>query len=350
MLMQRTPIVVEDIRFVLETCRNELRALSGKTLLLTGGSGFVGSYLVESIIAFNRAHDGAPCRLLLPTRSLAATRAKWPHFFGIKDVVWFAWDGRTLEPPSDVCDYIIHAASPTDTAVFMRNPYGTMQDIVKTTGQVLDYAKRANVSLLLFMSSGAVYGSQPATLEAIPETYLGGPNLTDARSCYGEAKRYAELLCRLSGVPTVVARLFAFVGPHQDLAGSYAITDFIRQAKRNGHIQIQSDGSALRTYCYASDLTNALWKLLLKGTPNETYNVGSDTPVVSILELANLVAEIVEDVNIEVMKKDNSTGNNRSRYIPDVSKLKKIYTPQISLAQGISRTIQSCLNTLELDI
>jgi nucleoside-diphosphate-sugar epimerase len=348
--MLRTSIVEEDIRLVLETCHAELLALSGKTLLLTGGSGFVGSYLVESIISFNRAHDGAPCRLLLPTRSLEATRAKWPHFFDIKNVIWFEWDGLTLEPPSDTCNYIIHAASPTDTAVFMRNPYGTMHGIVKTTEQVLAYAKRMNVSALLFMSSGAIYGAQPATLEAVPETFLGGPDLTDTRSCYGEAKRYSELLCHLSGVPTVVARLFAFVGPHQDLTGSYAMTDFIRQAKQSGSIRIQSDGSALRTYCYASDLTNALWKLLLKGTPKETYNVGSDTPIVSILDLANIIAEIVGDVSIEVMKKNNSTGNNRSRYVPDITKLKKIFTPQISLTQGILRTIQSDLNILELEI
>jgi len=339
--MQRTPIIEKDIRFVLAACCDELQSLSGKTLLLTGGSGFVGSYLVESIIAFNASQDGAPCHLLLPTRSLAATRVKWPHYFEIKEVDWFEWDGCTLEPPSETCDYIIHAASPTDTAVFMRNPYGTMQDIVQTTEHVLAYARRANVATLLFMSSGAVYGTQPAALAAIPETYVGGPDLTDARSCYGEAKRYAELLCHLSSVPTVVARLFAFIGPHQDLTGSYAITDFIRQAKNNKYIQIQSDGSAFRTYCYASDLTNALWKLLLKGSPKEIYNVGSDFPVVSISELAKLVAGIVGDVGIEVMKKDNLPGNNRSRYVPDISKLKDIYTPQINIAQGISRTIQS---------
>jgi len=341
MPIQRTHIVQEDIQNILEVCGNELQALSGKSLLVTGGSGFVGSYLVESVIAFNHLCDDAPCRLLLPTRSLASTREKWPHFFGIKNIDWFEWDGHKLEPPSDTCDYIIHAASPTDTAIFMRDTYGTMQAIVQTTEQVLDYAKQGNVSSLLFISSGAVYGPQPANLEAISETYLGGPDLKDARSCYGEAKRYAELLCHMSGVHTVVARLFTFVGPHQDLAGSYAMTSFISQAKQNGLIKIQSDGSALRTYCYASDLTNALWKLLLKGKSNEIYNVGSDTPVVSMLELAKLVAEIVGDVNIEVMKKDNSKGNNRSRYVPDISELKKIYMPQIKLAHGILRTIQS---------
>ena len=100
--MQRTPIVEEDIYTILATCHEELTALSGKTLLLTGGSGFVGSYLVESIIAFNDTHNGAPCRLLLPTRSLATTRTKWPHFFSIENVEWFEWDGHTLAPPSNV--------------------------------------------------------------------------------------------------------------------------------------------------------------------------------------------------------------------------------------------------------
>ena len=341
MKMQRTPIVEEDIRFVLAACRDELQQLSGKTLLLTGGSGFVGSYLVESIIAFNRAHDGAPCRLLLPTRSLEATRKKWPHFFEDPELTWFEWSKDRLEPPSDGCDYVIHAAAPTDTAVFMQHPYGTMRDIVRTTEQVIEYAEQANASRLMFMSSGAVYGPQPSSLDAISESFLGGPDLTDARSCYGEGKRYAELLCYLSSVPTVVARLFAFVGPHQDLTGSYAMTDFIRQAKHHRHIRIQSDGSALRTYCYASDLTNALWKLLLDGSLGEIYNVGSDAPVVSVLELANLVAEIVGNVSVEVAGKDNAFGDNRSRYVPDISKLKKIYTPQISLPEGISRTIRA---------
>lgn len=339
--MRRTPVVEEDIRFVLGECRDELQALSGKTLLLTGGSGFVGSYLVESIIAFNRAHGGEPCRLLLPTRSLEASQEKWPHFFGVEDVIWFGWDGQVLEPPSDGCDYVIHAASPTGTTAMMRDPYGTMRDIVRTTEQVLGYAKQAGVSRLLFVSSGAVYGSQPSGLKAIPETYLGGPDLTDARSCYGEGKRYAELLCHLSGVPTLVARLFAFVGPYQDLTGSYAVTDFIRQARHHGHIRIHSDGSALRTYCYASDLSNALWKILLNGDINEIYNVGEEAPVVSVRELADQIAEIMGAVSVEVMGKDNASGDNRSRYIPDVSRLKGIYMPQISLSEGISRTIRS---------
>lgn len=339
MPMQRTPIVEEDIRFVLEACRTELQALSSKTLLLTGGSGFVGSYLVESIIAFNHAHDGAPCRLLLPTRSLAATRAKWPHFFGIKELVWFEWDGHTLNPPSDACDYLIHAASPADPASYLHAPMQTMEDISDGTSAVLHFALKAGVRTLLYLSSGAAYGCQAPRVDALTEGDAGAPDLADPSSCYGEAKRYSELLCRTSGVPSVIARLFAFIGPYQDTSGSFAVPDFIRQAVRDKMILIHSDGSALRTFCYASDLTIGLWKLLLTGKPGELYNVGADTPRVSIRELAELIASLVG--NVEIVVEGKAVTRMRSRYIPNTDKLKQFHLAQIDLAEGLRRTLSS---------
>lgn len=337
--MQRTPIVEDDIRFVLAACSNELRALSGKILLVTGGSGFVGSYLVESIIAFNLAHDGAPCRLLLPTRSPAATREKWPHLFGIPELVWFEWDGRTLEPPSAVCDYVIHAASPADPASYRHAPMQTMEDIANGTSAVLRYARRAGVRSLLYLSSGAAYGRQAPEVEALDENNAAAPDLADSCSCYGEAKRYAELLCRTSGVPSVIARLFAFVGPYQDIEGSFAVPDFIRQAMRDKTIRVHSDGSAMRTYCYASDLTIGLWKLLLNGKPGELYNVGSDSPCVSIRELAELIAAQIG--NVEVLVESKTGAGPRSRYIPDTAKFKQIYSARISLSEGLRKTLAS---------
>lgn len=339
MSMQRTPIVEEDIRFVLAACRNDLQALSGKTLLLTGGSGFVGSYLVESIIAFNRTYDGAPCHLLLPTRSLAATRAKWPHFFGSDDVVWFEWDGRTLSPPRDTCDYVIHAASPADPASYLHVPMQTMEDIANGTSAVLRYARSSGVRTLLYLSSGAAYGRQPAEVDALTEVDQSAPDLADSAACYGEAKRYAELLCRASGVPSVIARLFAFIGPYQDLDGSFAVPNFIRQAMHNNTIHIHSDGSALRTYCYVTDLTIGLWKLLLNGKPGELYNVGADAPRVSIRELAELIAKEVG--NVEIVVEGKSGTGSRSRYIPNVARFKQLHPAQINLAEGLHRMLAS---------
>lgn len=337
--MRRTPIVEEDIHFVLTACRAELQVLSGKTLLLTGGSGFVGSYLVESIIAFNQTHEGAPCTLLLPTRSLASTRAKWPHFFDIQNLIWFEWDGHTLLPPSETCDYIIHAASPADPANYLHAPMQTMEDIASGTRAVLHYALRTNINALVYLSSGAAYGRQPPDVDAFTEDSVNAPDLTDPASCYGEAKRYSELMCRTSGVPSVIARLFAFIGPYQDKNGSFAVPNFIHQATQNKSIYIHSDGSALRTYCYASDLTIGLWKLLINGKPGELYNVGADSPLISIIELAKLIAKQLG--NTEVIVEGEVSVGSRSRYIPNTDKFKKVHSARIGLNEALHRTLTS---------
>jgi nucleoside-diphosphate-sugar epimerase len=339
MVMQRTSIVEEDIRSILAACSDEMPALSGKTLLLTGGSGFVGSYLIESIIAFNRSQDGAPCRLLLPTRSLDATRKKRPHFFNVKDVIWFEWDGRVLEPPCLACDYVIHAASPADPMSYRHAPMQAMEDIVNGTRAVLSYAQVAGVRALLYLSSGAAYGRQPVQVDALSEEDQGAPDLADLASCYGEAKRYSELLCRASGVPCVIARLFAFLGPYQDINGSFAVPDFIGQALRDKSIHIHSDGSALRSYCYASDLTIGLWKLLINGKNGELYNVGAETPRVSILELAELIAKQIGEVEVVVGGSVNA--GSRSRYIPNTARFDQIHPARIGLEEGLRRTLAS---------
>ncbi|MBI4855213.1 MAG: NAD-dependent epimerase/dehydratase family protein [Acetobacterium woodii] len=153
-------------------------------------------------------------------------------------------------------------------------------------------AIQKDIEGFLFVSSGAVYRVQPPDLERIPEDYLGALDVTNIRSAYGEAKRYAEMLCTLyhqrHGLPMHIARPFTFVGPYQDLNSGFAITDFIRDGLQGGPLTIQGDGTTVRSYCYAADLTAMLWKILLQSSVGRVYNVGSDESI-SILELANKV-------------------------------------------------------------
>ncbi|MCJ7813274.1 NAD-dependent epimerase/dehydratase family protein, partial [bacterium] len=191
------------------------------------------------------------------------------------------------------------------------------------TRRVLDLATKKHVEGFLFISSGAVYGVQPPDLERIPENYLGAPDVTKIRSAYGEAKRYAEMLCTLYhqryGLPIHIARPFTFVGPYQDLNAGFAITDFMRDGLQGGPLTIQGDGTTVRSYCYAADLTAMLWKILLQSPVGRVYNVGSDESI-SILELANKVIDFLDtSVEVIVMSKPNMK-SKPARYVPDINR------------------------------
>lgn len=332
------PIAAQDIERILASCSAELAELRGKGILLTGATGFVGSSLLESIIAFNASgHAADACRLYLPTRSIASARKNRPQFFGQPHVTWLEWD--KLDTCRSSCDYIIHAASPTEPASCLTEPMRAMNETISLTQQVLSFAAGSKAGRLLYVSSGAVYGCQPDDMQSIPEEYSGGPNLRDSHSCYGEAKRFSELLCQVSGIPAVAARLFTFIGPNQNLGGSFAAPDFIRQATDRHEIRIRGNGLAERTYCYSSDLAISIWKLLLRGEPGEAYNVGQSQPATTVLGLAHLIGQQVGGV--EVIVEGTGGDKSRHRYIPDIGKLCKLYRPCITLPEAVERTLWS---------
>jgi len=166
---------------------------------------------------------------------------------------------------------------------------------------------------------------QPPDLERIPEDYLGAPDVTNIGSAYGEAKRYGEMLCTLYrqryGFPLHIARPFTFVGPYQDLNSGFAITDFIRDSLQGGPLTIQGDGTTVRSYSYAADMTVMLWKILLQSPGGRVYNVGSDESI-SILELAKKVISFL-DTPVKVEMAVTSKPNMKSkpaRYVPDINR------------------------------
>ena len=339
----KSRVVEQDTHSIVRSIESDLKQLQGKSLLITGATGFIGTYLLESLALLNDSYSTSPCRVVGIARDPQRLERTAPHLLNRQDIQIRHGDVRTFEFPESF-DYVIHAAAPVDPGALRRDRLGAVETIVNGTHQVLQQSIRHSVKRLLYISSGAVYGKQPPDLPQLVESYLGGPDITDPAWAYGEAKRYAEVLCSVfhqsHNLSVVVARPFTFVGPYQSLEADFAVTQFIRSALRGEPIRIEGDGTPLRSYCYGADLAVALWKIILRGKAGCAYNVGAEEPL-SILELARKVVSATgAEVELTIAR-EPVPGQKPARYIPDITRLKTelgVY-PKFKLDDALARTI-----------
>jgi nucleoside-diphosphate-sugar epimerase len=341
------PIVQEDIESIFKVVGSDLTRLQGKRVLITGGTGFIGTWLLETISWFNK-NCNRPCKVYVPTRNHEAFACKAPHLASNPEIVLLPGEIADFQYPDDECSFIIHAAAPAEPRSLIHDSLGVAETIVRGTRRILELAAQKKIEGFLFVSSGAVYGVQPPDLERVPEDYLGAPDVTNIRSAYGEAKRYAEVLCTLYhqkyGLPIHVARPFTFVGPYQSLNAGFAITDFIRDGLQGGPLTIQGDGTTVRSYCYAADMTAMLWKILLQSPVGQVYNIGSDVSI-SILELANKVIAFLDaPVEMTISSKSNIK-SKPDRYVPDINRGRSELG--ISICTDIDKAIQRTLSWMK---
>jgi dTDP-glucose 4,6-dehydratase len=282
--------------------------------------------------------------LVVLSRDPDAALARLPHYANLKGVRFHRGDVREFELPSGVFDTVIHGAAESSQQGHVGDHRHMFDTIVDGTRSTLGLARSALAKRYLLVSSGAVYGRQPADLSHVPEDFPGAPDLSDARSGYGEGKRAAEVLTSIaaaeSGLSVRVARCFAFVGPHLPLDIHFAIGNFIRDAVRGGPIRIRGDGTAVRSYLYTADLAIWLWALALSSRASGAYNVGSADSV-SILQAANRVAGVVDpEVHIEV-EGTPTPGQAPQRYVPAIDRMREQLSrePLIGLEEAIRRTV-----------
>lgn len=285
--MPLPPISVEDREHILRHTDRIWRELAGARFFITGGTGFYGKWLLEAINAAND-HLGAKVRATILSRNPLQFAAEVPHLANRPEFFWLTGDAADFAFPEGRFDYAFHFAT-ASAAEVGAGGMATIMHTLRGTERVLQFARSSGVKRLLFASSGAVYGPQPAHLSHIPEDYPGGPDPTRPASAYGEMKRLCELMCVSSGVDCVIARGFSFVGPYLPLADKFAAGSFIRDALSGGPIRVRSDGTAVRSYMYAADLAAWLVTLLVSGRAGNAYNVGSEIAV-SMNDLAQRVA------------------------------------------------------------
>lgn len=320
----------------------DLQGLDGKSLFVTGGTGFFGLWLLTALSVLNAQRVAV--RACVLSRDPIRFLSRHPQF---RDQPWLEFvvgNVRDFVIPQRDFELLLHAATETSMAAH-NDPIEMFDDILLGTRRVLQLARTCGVQRVLLISSGAVYGPQPAALTHQPDDSQTACNPWLPSSAYGEGKRVMELMGAMlqqdTGIECLSARCFAFCGPGLPLDGHFAIGNFIRDSLNAKKITVQGDGSAVRSYLYGADLAIWLLFLLVKGRSGKAYNVGSDEAI-SIKDLAFRVRDVLAtEMPVEVLKKESPNQTNRNYYVPDISHIRELgCEPWTSLDESLILTAQ----------
>jgi len=312
----------EDLDHAHAVVGERWQALRGQRLFLTGGTGFIGKWLLAALLDAER-RMGLGCRVTVLTRNPEAFRAQAPQLAEALTVELLRGDVRDFDAPPGRFDLVVHAA--TDV-VATAAPLDTFDTCVSGTRRVFEFAAQASARRVLLVSSGAVYGRQDPGLAAMPESFRGSLDTMSPANAYGHGKRAAEwvasAMASAHNLHLTSARCFAFVGPYMPLDAQFAIGNFLRDAMADQPIVIQGDGTPWRSYLYASDMAAWLWSLLAEGRDRVAYNVGGDEAL-TILQLAHRVVAALDSRSTVQALKAAPAGAPGERYVPDVQLIRR---------------------------
>lgn len=360
--MQRPPnahdIVRQDLDRILAGAAREFEQLAGRSLLVTGGAGFLGYYLVQAADRWGRHNPDRPITITVYDNMMRGAPVWLSQLAEAGRIDLVQHDVRSPLPERmPEFDYVIHAAGIASPGVYRRHPIETMDANINGLRAILDLAAtraRGDNPLqgLLFYSSSEIYGDPAPDAIPTPETYRGFVSCTGPRACYDESKRYGETLCvnfaQVHGVPISIARPFNNYGPGMKITDGRVIADFARDVLRGDDIVMLSDGSPTRTFCYASDAITGYFKVLVAGRPGEPYNIGTESPEISMRHLAESMAEKgrrLFDYEGRVVVGESPEAaylvDNPNRRCPSIEKARTElgYQPQITLDEGVERTL-----------
>ncbi len=309
-----------------------------KAMLITGATGLIGSFLVDSIREFNRSSISGKIRLYITTRN----KNKVMERFGGKchvDLSILEQDICNGFPGQFVYDYIIHLASNADPESYSSFPYETIKTNIAGAMYLSEYLKEHKKTRAVITSTMEVYGETDE--EKITEQDFGRLDFNRIRAGYPESKRIAELLIRSAvqeyGISCVIARLGYIYGPTMRAQDNKIMAEMIRRGKNGKPIELRTSGAQRRTYCYVSDTASALLCLLNSGMSGEVYNVADKKSETTIKAAAELICRITAtecSVNKEDMERTITDA------VLDASKLEGLgWEAQIHLEEGLRRTL-----------
>jgi dTDP-glucose 4,6-dehydratase/UDP-glucuronate decarboxylase len=345
--------LVKDARDVLSNLGELIKNFAGSKVLLTGAAGFLGSQFLHFFALLNDSNElGKKCNIFAMDNFLRGKPAWLQPFTNREDIKILDADIISAKFTEEY-DYIIHAASIASPTFYRKFPIETMDANVIGLRNLLDHAVRYRPKSVLFFSSSEIYGDPDPFNIPTKETYRGLVSCTGPRACYDESKRYGETLCvmfhQVHNIPVKIVRPFNNYGPGLPLHDKRVLPDFFRDVLNGHDISMLSDGKATRTFCYISDAITGYLQALLSPYDGESFNIGSDSPEISMRDLADLVIKISgKNLNVITTKSHdpNYLTDNPNRRCPDLTKSKELlnYIPKVSLENGLTRMLSYYLS------
>lgn len=337
-------ILQEDIQLFAEQFELS-EQLRGKTFLITGATGLIGSVMTKCLIELNKTKN-LGIRVVAVMRDMEKARNVFGDDYSLIDFRQLELQAITGESIGDSIDYIVHLASPTASKYFVDHPVETLQTAIYGTNAVLEYAKTTKVEAMVYASSLEVYGSN-LTDDWIKEDFQGYVNPTEVRSSYNMGKRVCECLChsyaKEYGVNVMMARLTQTFGAGISEDENRVFAQFAKSIINGTDITLYTTGTSAKPYCYTTDAVSSMLYLLLKGEKGEAYNVANESSYISIHDMAYLVRDSFNpDIDVIITLKENQGYAPETKLRLDVNKIKMLgWKPKYDLNDMFKRLILS---------
>ena len=325
------PVLQQDLEEIAASDFVDWEAFKGKTVLVTGATGLIGGILARALVCASVSR-GLGIRFLAVVRNLEKAETLFDGFTenGLEILVRDILAPIEIEEP---VDYIIHGAGVTASKDFVDRPVETILTTLKGTENLLEMARRKEVSGMVYLSSMEAYGVVEPEHYVVREQDYGYIDPMNVRSSYSEGKRMVECLCvsyaKEYNVPVKVARLSQTFGTGVEYNDGRVFAEFIRCAMEKKDIVLHTAGNTVRSYCYSKDAVSAILYILLNGENAEAYNVTNMDTAISIRDMAELVCSIYPEsgirTRIEIPEDVSSFGYNPEMIIRlDSTKLSKL--------------------------
>lgn len=347
-------IYQDDIDYI---CNRPLpwNLLQGKTILVTGASGMIGSCFIDAIMKKSKQNLG--CKIIAVSRNEMQARYRFDAYWEEKyfNFIKFDINNKISDQLLEKADYVLHLASNTHPVAYSSDPIRTITTNIIGTQNVIEYAIRQKARRVVFASSNEIYGENRGDVESFDEKYCGYIDCNTLRAGYPESKRCGEALCQAYrkqyGIDIVIPRFTRTYGPTMLWSDTKAISQFIKLGVEEKNIVLKSDGTQYYSYTHVCDAVVGLLTVMLKGKSGEAYNIADEKSYIMLKDLANMVSKKVgTSVVYELPELSESEGYSKAtKSLLNGKKIKDLgWECKYSITDGIYQTID-ILKSIALD-